>query len=400
MAACVLCSLLVGQGVQKGRPVREAEVLSEIAPGVAFSRKGGTPPHYSANDGIVVFNTSDVGPSHQGYAGPIIMLVALRSNGRIAGVRILAHRETENYVHYMETADYLDKFTGKSVADPFEVDRDVDGISRATVSVQALTVTLRDSSRMIAEAVYGIHVPQGTGSLRGRDLSWAWYMMIFTVSLGLFFASRVSRAMLRMRDLTLSAGIIIVGLYLSSPFSVIHVYNLLLMRRSSSSMWYVIVGTGLLSAVLVGRVYCGWICPFGALSEYVGRIPLRKWTLSAEVDDRWRKVKYAILAVVSAVVLISGKVDHGNIETYVTLFSRHGSLIAWVLVAVTLAANLRIERFWCRFLCPLAALLGLLSRQDGRYPSSGDCPMANRKNPPASECIRCNRCFSGERAQG
>lgn len=400
MAAVALLSLLVGMGLHGGRTVSETDVLSEIAPGVEFSQKGGAPPHYSSHEAVVAFNTSQVGPSPRGYAGPIEMLVALRSDGRLVGVRILAHRETKNYVHHMETVQYLDKFVGKSVGDPFEVDGDVDGISRATVSVEALAATLRDSSRAVAAAVYGIRVPRGHRTIRGGDLSWAWYVIIFGLSLGFFFASRTSRAWLRARDLSLIGGILVVGLYLSSPFSVIHVYNLVLLRGSSSPLWYAIVGAGLLSAVAVGRLYCGWICPFGALSEFIGRIPVRKWRISAAVDDRWRGLKYLLLAVVSALVLVSGKVDYGNFETYVTLFSFHGSVVAWALVAVALAANVKVVRFWCRFLCPLAALLGLLSRQDARYPSARDCPMANRMKPPAAECIRCNRCFATEGGQG
>lgn len=400
IATVVLLSLLLGHGMQRGRSVSETVALSEIAPGVEFSKKGGVPPHYSSDEGIVVFNTSDVGPSPRGYAGPITLLVALRSDGHLAGVRILAHRETKNYVHYMETVQYLDGFAGKSVQDPFEVDGDVDGISRATVSVHALVATLRESARIVAETVYGISVPQAHRTEMKGDLSWVWYVIIFGLVLACFFASRAWRAFLRTRDIALLAGILVVGLYLSSPFSVIHIYNLLLLRGSSSLLWYAIIGTGLLSTVAMGRVYCGWICPYGALSEFISRLPVRKWNLSARVDKRWRGLKYAVVAIVSAVVLVSGKVDYGNFEPYVTLFSLHGSVVAWALVAVTLAANLKVARFWCRFFCPLAAVLGLLSREDARYPSMRDCPMANAMNPPASECIRCNKCFAAKDGHG
>ena len=69
----------------------------------------------------------------------------------------------------------------------------------------------------------------------------------------------------------------------------------------------------------------------------------------------------------------------------------------WLLVAVSLVANLRVKRFWCRFLCPVAALTGAASRSDKGYVSAPDCPMGNKPGPLISECIRCNRCYTGVR---
>jgi polyferredoxin len=148
----------------------------------------------------------------------------------------------------------------------------------------------------------------------------------------------------------------------------------------------------LMSIALAGRFYCGWLCPFGALSEFLSRLPLQKWSLPREVDDGWRNVKYLLFGLVAVVVLLSGKVAFGNFETYVTLFSFHGTAFTWAIVVVALLANLRVRRFWCRYLCPVAALAGLFSRKDPIYVSTGDCPMANRHAPLNSECIRCNRC--------
>jgi len=68
-------------------------------------------------------------------------------------------------------------------------------------------------------------------------------------------------------------------------------------------------------------------------------------------------------------------------------------VFAWVLVILSLAANLRIERFWCRYLCPVAALTGLFCRKAPGYVSRYDCPMGNKPDPEIAECIRCNRCY-------
>jgi polyferredoxin len=208
-----------------------------------------------------------------------------------------------------------------------------------------------------------------------------------------YYTSRRLNSLLRARDATLILGIIVIGIYLASPFSILHIFNLVLVRMSSSALWTVIVVSTFFSIVLAGRFYCGWLCPFGALAEFIGRLPFRKWDMSYQTDDRWRRLKYLLLLIIIAVVFTSRRTEYGNFETYVTLFSLHGNMSAWVFAIFMLVINIRVERFWCRYLCPVAAFTGLCSRKDSHYISRKDCPMANRPGPLISECIRCNRCY-------
>ncbi|MDP2167301.1 MAG: 4Fe-4S binding protein [Thermodesulfovibrionales bacterium] len=388
-----LISVSAGYGLHAVFPektVDESLYLNEVAQGVIFSAKKGN--HYTSREGITAFSTYDVTPSIRGYAGPVKTLISLSPDGRIHGIRILEHKETPNFVHRMETPEFLRQFLGKSINDPFEVDKDIDAISRATVSVEALSKTVRESSRKIASEAMGLEVVSREKA--GRfNLKWAAYCLLFLLSLAGYFITRGSKRFLRLRDISLVLGIGLVGLWLSTPFSILHIFNLLLLRPSSDMLWYAIVISAVLSVGIAGRFYCGWLCPFGALSEFLGRVPLRKWEIPLETDDRWRGAKYFLFGLVIAAVFITGRPGFGNYETYVTLFSFHGNALAWGLVALSLLLNLRLQRFWCRYLCPVAALMGLLSRKAEGYPGRHDCPMGNRQMPLISECIRCNRCY-------
>ncbi len=295
----------------------------------------------------------------------------------------------------METPQYLRQFLGKSINDQFEIDSDIDAISRATVSVEALANTIRESSRIVASNVYGLDViTEGKRSAIG--IGWILYLLLFSFSLTFYFITRKSKKFLRIRDIILVVSILVTGLYLSSPFSILHAFNLLLLRLSSDILLYVIVASTIISIIIAGRFYCGWLCPFGALSEFIGRLPFRKWDISTVTDDRWRELKYILLGIAAIAVFISRRAEFGNYETYVTLFAFHGNLLTWTLVVIALLANLRIERFWCRYLCPVAVLTGLLTRKDSGYISREDCPMSNKQKPLISECIRCNRCYIRE----
>lgn len=394
-----IISITVGPGLRILTPekgINEMVFLNEVAPSVKFSTKGGSPPHYSSKEGIVAFNTYDVVPSIRGYTGPIKMLLTLSSDGRITGIRILEHKETKNYVHYMETPEYLSQFLGKGINDPFEIDKDIDGISRATVSVKAMADTIRESSRLVASNIMGIRVAGGKakGGLKIQPLI---YLLLFAFSFAGYLISKRERRFLRLRDVSLILSIIIIGSWLSVPFSILHVFNLLFLRFSSDMLWYVVVFSTILSVFIAGRFYCGWLCPFGAVAEFIGRLPFKKWDISTNMDDRWRNLKYILLWLVIIVVFVSGRVEFGNYEAYVTLFSLHGNILTWSLVLIAILANIRIDRFWCRYLCPVGALTGIPSRRDSGYVSRHDCPMSNSPMPLAYECIRCNRCYERRR---
>jgi hypothetical protein len=374
--------------------VDESLYLEDVAPGVLFTEKSGTPPHYGSSVGTVAFNTYDVVPGIRGYAGPIRVLLALDKHGIIVGIRLLEHEETPNYVHSMEAPSYLGQFLGKSLNNPFEIDGDIDGISRATVSVRALADTVRESSRKVASQAMAVEV-KGDGKKRAVGLKWIAYAALFALALAAYYVSRRKKLPNVLRDIVLVLSLLVVGVWLSTPFSILHVFNAALMRFSTDVLWLVVVVSTVVSIIIAGRFYCGWLCPFGALAEFIGRIPLKKWRVPIGIDDRWRNVKYYILALVMLVVIPTGKTGFGNFEAYVTLFSLHGTYLMWAVVVVSLLANLRIKRFWCRFLCPVAALIGVLSRKDDRYVSALDCPMTNRPAPLIAECVRCNRCFAG-----
>lgn len=391
----VIASAIAGYSMQVFLPEKKADeriYLKEIAPGIEFPEKKTNPPHYQSGEGITAFNTYDIVPSIRGYAGPIKILLALNPDGKITGIKILEHKETKNYVHYMETPEYLHKFPSKSVNDPFETDKDIDAISRATVSVEAMAKTIKESSRIVAADVLKIDVKSEKTKL-SIGIKWILYLVLFLLSFIFYFLTRRSKKFLRARDISLILSIPVIGLYLSSPFSILHVFNLVLLRPSSSMLWVIILASTVISIIIAGRLYCGWLCPFGAASEFLGRLPFKKWDIPVETDDRWRDLKYILLGAAAAVVFISRRVEFGNYEAYVTLFSFHGNYLAWSLVVITLLANLKVERFWCRYLCPVAVLTGMLSRKDIGYPSRNDCPMGNKPMPLISECIRCNRCY-------
>jgi ferredoxin len=164
----------------------------------------------------------------------------------------------------------------------------------------------------------------------------------------------------------------------------------------------------LVAALVVGRVFCGGVCPLGAIQELVLLRPIQ---LPAAVDQWGGKLRYVYLALgVWFAVLPAPSRDFVicRFDPFVGIFRLTGP--PW-LIAVGVALLLMgtvVGRPYCRFLCPYGALLGLVSRfawKPVRITPDDEldcgvcaeaCPfnaIRNLRADPA-RCLACARCFA------
>src|SRR5262249_37334452 len=125
------------------------------------------------------------------------------------------------------------------------------------------------------------------------------------------------------------------------------------------------------SLLLLGRgVFCGWLCPFGALQELLGQISralrLPQWSPSEGLQRRLWLVKYVAAAAVLGLAFINTDMatTASEIEPFKTAITAHFTR-AWPFVlyaAALLGVGLFTERAYCRFLCPLGGTLAALDR--------------------------------------
>jgi hypothetical protein len=146
-----------------------------------------------------------------------------------------------------------------------------------------------------------------------------------------------------------------------------------------------------------GNVYCGYVCPFGALQELVG--DLRPPSLdTAPRKGSWRygrAVKYVILLVVVAQVIAGREGAILAVDPLVAFFVLGGGL-PLALAGAVLGLSFFFPRFWCRNLCPSGAFLSLLNgvralRRLLPPTRPGMCDLGVRR-PEELDCIMCDRC--------
>ncbi len=155
------------------------------------------------------------------------------------------------------------------------------------------------------------------------------------------------------------------------------------------SNFYVLAAL-LASVFLVRRAFCGYLCPIGALSEWLygagQRLGVPNLQISRGVDRLLSVSKYLVLAAILSVTWQAGELlFRGYCPAYV-LLGRHGEDItiwAYVVVGLIVVFSLFISMPFCRWFCPLAAAINPLSRFGlGRI---------RRNSVSCSSCKRCNR---------
>lgn len=114
-------------------------------------------------------------------------------------------------------------------------------------------------------------------------------------------------------------------------------------------------------ALIAGRVFCGYVCPFGAVQEL---LHVRRWTL--RIPAKWRKplgfLKYAVLIYLVTRVIVTGTGIWQGVTPFKPLFEWGGTPLTIILTAVFAALSAVLWRPFCEFFCPLGALLSVLSR--------------------------------------
>ncbi len=169
---------------------------------------------------------------------------------------------------------------------------------------------------------------------------------------------------------------------------------------------------------LARGVFCGWLCPFGALQELANdaarRLRIPQVTVPFGLHERLWPIKYVIFLALFALSLTSmtDSFVAAEVEPFKTAISLR-FMRDWPFVAYALAlviASLFINRFFCRYLCPLGAALAITARLRmfdwlKRHPQCGrecqicfhSCPVQAihpEGNINPNECIHCLKCQS------
>lgn len=181
----------------------------------------------------------------------------------------------------------------------------------------------------------------------------------------------------------------------------------------------VLLGLTVVLAGLFGPVFCGWVCPFGSVQEWIGRLgrkllPKSYNRIVPEKLDSWlRYLRYGVLVWTVYMTATTGVLVFKDVDPYYALFNFWTGEVAisgFIALALMLALSLVMERPFCKYACPMGALLGLsnifrifgIKREQSSCVDCGICDRVCPMNIQVSaksrildhRCISCGECTS------
>ena len=193
---------------------------------------------------------------------------------------------------------------------------------------------------------------------------------------------------------------------------------------------YYVIGFLIFVGAILGRLVCGFLCPFGLIQDLLHKIPFFKKIRTFRGDKLLRKLKYVIFLVfVILLPLFLTDLMGQGAPYFCKLICPAGTLegglplvllnkamrgaIGWLyiwkntILIATIVLSILIYRPFCKYICPLGAFYSIFNKVSlFRYRIDGDkCVHCGKcakvcqmnvdpvKTPNSPECIRCGRCI-------
>jgi polyferredoxin len=218
------------------------------------------------------------------------------------------------------------------------------------------------------------------------------------------------RKSVRLKYVALVAAVAYMGFRKSYLISITNIFavidwNLPIVKYNLA--WYVFAVFTVASTVLWGRIYCGRVCAFGALTQLMdATLPKAlRVDIPKALDRRASWIKYGLLGGVIVYYLAARDIlVYRYVEPF-WMFGMFASTPMWIGLGVLLFATVFVRNMYCRFLCPVGAALGILSNltvfKIRRWSECNTCKICEKacewgaiEGPTIikTECVRCDDC--------
>lgn len=284
-----------------------------------------------------------------GYGGSTEVAVTVSPQGIIQRVAVLSSKDTSSYLDKVLQSNLMEKILGENIKSNLEID----GVSGATVSTNALTEAIKLAADSVRIQVFGFSMIENEKPIshfRWLDLM---AMLMFIMAILVSKTRHRRKSMFNWMILLVSMGIF--GFYSSTLFSSSTMGILI------SGAWFNGLGNYtsliLLSLVILyiivsnRNVYCNSLCPFGATQECLAKLGNAKTTSLNHLFFEW--FPRGLLLTTLCLGLYFRNPASFSYEPFGIMFGMIGSLYLFVLTTLTIVTSLVIKRPWCRTLCPM-----------------------------------------------
>lgn len=149
---------------------------------------------------------------------------------------------------------------------------------------------------------------------------------------------------------------------------------------------FILLASVVAVGIIAGSAFCSWLCPFGAVQEWLAglgrKVFGRNINVPLKILKPLRYLRYITLAVILYFTVQGSVMVFETYDPFKVLFHfKFETTSAYIILAATIIVSLLIDRFWCKYLCPLGAVMSILGKLN---------LISLRRN--SDKCIDCGRC--------
>jgi NapH/MauN family ferredoxin-type protein len=160
---------------------------------------------------------------------------------------------------------------------------------------------------------------------------------------------------------------------------------------------FLIFGAVVLTIFLANKGFCSWICPLGSFQEWISKLAkklkIKQIKVNQTADKYLRLLKYVLLIIIIYYSFKLTTLVFRIYDPFVVLFHfgegllydfEAEKLLGYTILGIVILSSLFIERFWCKYACPLGAKLNIISLLS-----------FNRIKRDEKTCTKCSACNRG-----
>jgi len=171
----------------------------------------------------------------------------------------------------------------------------------------------------------------------------------------------------------------------------------------------------LILGVVAGAAFCSWLCPLGTVQEWLAKLGKkifgRNYEVPAKAHRVLRYLRYVTLFLIVYLTVQGSRLVFEEYDPFKVLFHfNFETTTAIVIFVLTIVLSILIDRFWCKYLCPLGAVFSVLSRFNlinirRNREQCTDCGLctkkcfmkidvANETKVSSADCTKCLECVN------
>lgn len=315
---------------------------------------------YKALSADQTFGYMAIGES-QGYGGPLSVAVLSNKKGDIIGTQLIKNIETPSFLARIKNKKYYDQYVNKKVNANFDLSKDIEAVSGATVSSLAIANAVREASYSIAQDELSMPIPK---------LSIPWNVSKQEIIILLIFLAGTFSILYKKKKLqyfSLFLGFVFIGFVFNTSLSLTHFGRLTLGFfpdiHSHLSWWLLMIGTISIIVIFGKNVYCSSMCPFHATQILLHKISGINLKIPTFISKILSQTPLFLLWLSLIIIFISANPTIASYEPFAMLFALEGSAVQWYILPASLIGAIFFSNFFCRFFCPVGGALGWILKK-------------------------------------